>query len=333
MSFGSWLGAAQHEDPVRVVRVRRPDLLAVDHPPVAVESGLRRDAGQVRARARFGVALAPQLLETADPGQEAFLLFRSAERDERRAQQPLADDVDLRRRVRLRVLLVEDDLLLHAALTGPAEARPPVGRQVPVPPQPALERLVLAAGSTQAAQLSELTDEVGGQPFPHLAPEGLHAPYSNLPSTCFGGCHAERSKQANGFSCARPRCCFVHRRGSVGGRGSQAHLSRAARVRARGRSRSRGNGGAAGRSGRFVRAQLRALGDRRARGAARGCRSGADQHSVHGHRDGGRVAAQCGARPDRGRRVPGAGSAFGAAGVVLGSARGPGAPTHLMGRS
>ena len=52
--LGALLGAGDHEAPLRQVRQRRPHLLAVDHPLVAVEfgGGRRRWPGRCRRRAR-----------------------------------------------------------------------------------------------------------------------------------------------------------------------------------------------------------------------------------------------------------------------------------------
>ncbi len=46
----------------RVVRARGPDLLAVDHPVVAVALGLGADAGHVGPGGRLGEELAPHFL-------------------------------------------------------------------------------------------------------------------------------------------------------------------------------------------------------------------------------------------------------------------------------
>ena len=46
------VGAGEHEAPLRPVRERRPHLLPVDHPLVAVALGTRREVGEVRSRVR-----------------------------------------------------------------------------------------------------------------------------------------------------------------------------------------------------------------------------------------------------------------------------------------
>ncbi len=52
----------QHEDPVRLVGHRRPDLLTVDHPLVAVKNRTGTQGSQVGAGAGLGVSLTPFLL-------------------------------------------------------------------------------------------------------------------------------------------------------------------------------------------------------------------------------------------------------------------------------
>ena len=64
--LGAGLGARDDEEPLAELRVGRPDLLAVDHPVVAVQPGLGLHVGQVGAGAGLGVALRPQLLDGQD---------------------------------------------------------------------------------------------------------------------------------------------------------------------------------------------------------------------------------------------------------------------------
>ena len=73
------VGAHQAEDPVGVVRVGGPDLLAVDDVLVAIPLGLGLERGQVASRARLGVALAPEVVAVVDARQEALLLRLGAE--------------------------------------------------------------------------------------------------------------------------------------------------------------------------------------------------------------------------------------------------------------
>ena len=94
------VGARDHEAPVRHVRQRRPHLLAVHHPLVAVAVRARRHVGEVGARVRFAVALAPTLVAAQDAGQEPLLLLGRPVRDQRGREQVLAHVVDPRGRLR-----------------------------------------------------------------------------------------------------------------------------------------------------------------------------------------------------------------------------------------
>src|SRR5439155_26981956 len=57
---------------------RRPYLLAVDHPLLAVLDGARLQPGEVRAGARFAEQLTPRLLAGDDVGEVALLLLVGA---------------------------------------------------------------------------------------------------------------------------------------------------------------------------------------------------------------------------------------------------------------
>jgi hypothetical protein len=145
---------------------------------VAVEFGRRRDVGQVAAGAGLGIALAPQLGDVEDARQEPLLLFGCPERDQRRAEQLLTEVVDLVRRVRLRILLVERNLLrgLKTAATmldGPPQAGQPGGGQVLIPRPAFLERLVLAPGPAEPPERREFAGQIVGEPLADLGPELL----------------------------------------------------------------------------------------------------------------------------------------------------------------
>ncbi|KAK0334014.1 hypothetical protein LTR94_018300 [Friedmanniomyces endolithicus] len=85
------IGADQAEDPVGLVGVGGPDLLAVDDPVVAAILRLGLDRGQVGAGAGLGIALAPADFAAHDLGQEPLLLFFGPEGQKRRAQHPDAE--------------------------------------------------------------------------------------------------------------------------------------------------------------------------------------------------------------------------------------------------
>ena len=83
------VGAGEHEDPVGEVAGRRPDLLAVDHPLVAVERGPAAEVAEVGAGVGLGVALAPDVLAAEDAREEVALLLLGAPLEER-----VADHLD-----------------------------------------------------------------------------------------------------------------------------------------------------------------------------------------------------------------------------------------------
>ena len=85
------VGADQAEDPVRLVGIAGPDLLAVDDPMIALvfAIGLHRD--EVRPAARLGIALAPADFAPRDFVEEAPLLPFGPEMEQRRAEHPDAE--------------------------------------------------------------------------------------------------------------------------------------------------------------------------------------------------------------------------------------------------
>ena len=85
--FFSAVGSVRHEaeDPVGVLAERRPGLLAVDHPVVAVADGGGAQRGEVGAGVGLGEALAPPDVEVRRLGQEALLLLLVAEGGDDRA--------------------------------------------------------------------------------------------------------------------------------------------------------------------------------------------------------------------------------------------------------
>ena len=110
MALGVRVGAREEDAVVGDVRVRRPDLLAVDDEAVAVEPGRGPDAGEVGAGTRLGEPLAPDLVRREERLQVALLLRVGAARDDRRAGHPEADHAEVRRRLGARFLLEVDRL-------------------------------------------------------------------------------------------------------------------------------------------------------------------------------------------------------------------------------
>jgi hypothetical protein len=81
------VGARQEQAPMRLVRRGGPDLLAVDHPLVALPVGARHRARHVRAAARLAEQLAPGVLAGQDALQELLLMeIRAVRQDGRRRQ-------------------------------------------------------------------------------------------------------------------------------------------------------------------------------------------------------------------------------------------------------
>ena len=69
------VGPGEDEDVVGEMAGRRPDLLAVDDPLVAVEDGPAAEVAEVGPGVGLRVALAPQVLAGQDPGQVVGLLL------------------------------------------------------------------------------------------------------------------------------------------------------------------------------------------------------------------------------------------------------------------
>ena len=87
------VGAGQHEDVGGEMTGRRPDLLAVDHPLVAVEHGPTAEVAEVAAGGRLAVALAPQVLARQHAGQVVTLLLVGAPAQHRVAEHRDAEAV------------------------------------------------------------------------------------------------------------------------------------------------------------------------------------------------------------------------------------------------
>src|ERR1019366_2644480 len=101
----------EQEREVGVLGLRRPDLLPVDDPLVAVENGVRLQAREVRARVGFGESLAPRDLALQDAGDELLLLLLGAPLQDRGADQRVAEEVRAHGRTGVGELLVKYDQL------------------------------------------------------------------------------------------------------------------------------------------------------------------------------------------------------------------------------
>ena len=176
---------------------RRPDLLPVDHPLVAVAHGPGAEVGQVAAGARLAEQLAPDLLAGQQRQQVALLLLLGAGVQDRRARPSRCRSGSAGGCTSARAQLVVDDQLVDrvgveppglrpvrrdvAGLGQLAARRPRVGRQ----PRPHLD----AAGIVLRRQLEVHSPEVmtdrARRPSPPLAPAGCPSqPGAGMAPSC-----------------------------------------------------------------------------------------------------------------------------------------------------
>src|SRR5262245_50171496 len=132
------VGAAEDEDPVGPGSERGPDLLSVQHEVIAVEDGAGLERRQVAAGAGLAEALTPDLVTRQHGRDEPAALRLAAVVDERRTQQPDAEDVQDGRSVGARQLGLEDRLLdlggaLATPLLGPPHPEVPGLVELPLP--------------------------------------------------------------------------------------------------------------------------------------------------------------------------------------------------------
>ena len=128
------VGARGEPDVVRVLAVGRVDLLAVDHPLVAVAHRGGLQAREVGAGGRLGVADADQELAVRDLREDLGLLRLAAPLHQHRADGVHGDQRE--RCARAPGLLPEDELVdvaatLAAVLLRPAEGEPAVLAHLP----------------------------------------------------------------------------------------------------------------------------------------------------------------------------------------------------------
>src|SRR5262249_42671642 len=102
------LGTEQSEHVVGLLRIAGPDLLAVDHPVVAVEPRAGLERSEIAARAGLAVALTPLHLARERRGHEAALLLFAAELERRGHEQAGALVGAIARRAAARVLPLDD---------------------------------------------------------------------------------------------------------------------------------------------------------------------------------------------------------------------------------
>ena len=175
--------ARQAEPPVGPPRAGRPHLRPVEHPLLAVPNGGRQGAGDVRAAARLGEELHPDLL-TAEHGREvpALLLLGPEVQQHGGARRE-------RRRLQPGRYLVARDLVVEGPLVGRGEAEAPVLDRDAHPGEPGVEEhalhlavardlgelLLVGADVAQAAGVHVALDppEVRADPTARPGPERL----------------------------------------------------------------------------------------------------------------------------------------------------------------
>jgi len=115
--------AAQHEEPVRAVRVGGPQLGAGDFPAAVHPLGAGAHRGQIRAAARLAHADGEEHLAADQFGQEELLLFFGAVAQQGRAGLAVADPVRGHRRARGQQLFGNDVALQRRAAMPAVFAR------------------------------------------------------------------------------------------------------------------------------------------------------------------------------------------------------------------
>src|SRR5690606_36471660 len=118
------IGADQAEDPVRLVGIGGPDLLAVDQPVIALVLGPGAQAGEVGAGIGRAIALAPADLAARDRRQVMALLRLGAIFEQGRAEHRDAEAVERLARADPRHLLAQDLRLLGRKAAAAIFLRP-----------------------------------------------------------------------------------------------------------------------------------------------------------------------------------------------------------------
>ena len=174
---GVRVGARQEHHPVGHVREGGPDLLAVHHPVLAVLDRARLQRGEVAPGIGLGVALAPDLLAGEHLGGIALLLLLGPVGEDGGARHADGEDVEDRRGLHQRHLLVEDQFLHEGepsppVLLGPGEPHEAGIVELALPPA---EEVVGVRPRNVGARpdcLEPVLREVHLQPGPNLVPEG-----------------------------------------------------------------------------------------------------------------------------------------------------------------
>ena len=119
MLLGRKIGPDERENPVRLVGIGGPDLLAVDQIVITLVLALGHQRREIGAGIRLGIALRPADLATGDAGQMLKLLLMRAIFQECRAEHPDAEGLQRDARLQALHLIAQD---LGVGLVEPATA-------------------------------------------------------------------------------------------------------------------------------------------------------------------------------------------------------------------
>src|SRR5579872_6250822 len=189
------VGAHQTENPVRLVGIRRPDLLAVDEIMITLVNGLGTKARKVGTRARFGIALAPADFALHDAGEKLLLLFLARIFEQNRPQHPDAERHQRRARLQTGEFLCKHPGFgvgepAAAIFLGPGRCGPTLGGHAVEPEllfrilelglAPAPDRIVVVVFDGGVA--AHRRRAIGVEPATRFASEGLEIAHRHHPT-------------------------------------------------------------------------------------------------------------------------------------------------------
>src|ERR1039457_4499302 len=118
------IGAHQQENVIGELRRRSPDLLPINDEVVTFFDRASLQRGEIGARARLGITLAPDLIARDDLRKIAFLLFLGAPVNQGGAEQAGAHSNWRKRRAGAREFLVVNEILENAGAAAAVFFRP-----------------------------------------------------------------------------------------------------------------------------------------------------------------------------------------------------------------
>ena len=171
------IGTSQADAPIRELRVRRPHLLAVQHPPSIGAGGGRRHRRQVAARPGLAEELAPQVVGREDGCQPALFLLLGAMGEQCGTGEIDADASDQLGCPCARQLFLDDVVLGRSrppatVFLGPRDTDPTARGELGLPRAEERDLFVEFGESGRQAD-AVLPGQVGAQPLTQLATEGV----------------------------------------------------------------------------------------------------------------------------------------------------------------